>query len=434
MFQRIKLENFKLHESTEIEAAPITVFIGPNNSGKSSIFQALLTLRQAATAPDMNLCRSTQRQHTSAEQPYLFPTKQLIDIGEFGNIVRRGHKEISLSVKGTVDDGGQGKYGGPLDIEFEVLVRNNVPVYHKGRLKSSYGEIPWNWSTGQPSQTHSIQIKGAILHFQAAPDFRLLLSSGMTLPPNFPAGESADIQVLRNYLGRATVLLLNSAHPIFPLRGFEEWGYQLPDSRAESLERLTLADRNIAIASILAYDRELEEKLSHWLEDLLHVGIRIKLVPPKRVTIWSKPSSARDSDTLFSNEGTGANQIPFILVPIGLTPPNETILLSEPEAHLHPKAQSELASLLLKIATKENRQFFIETHSEHILHALLHAVATGTLEKDSLAIYYFVNRNGTADVTRLQLDDKGRIEGGLPGFFEHSLTELSEYLDAIKNP
>ncbi|MCH7977851.1 MAG: AAA family ATPase, partial [Acidobacteria bacterium] len=49
MITSVSLKNFKLHASTKIEAAPITVFIGPNNSGKSSIFQALLSLRQAAS-------------------------------------------------------------------------------------------------------------------------------------------------------------------------------------------------------------------------------------------------------------------------------------------------------------------------------------------------------------------------------------------------
>lgn len=123
--------------------------------------------------------------------------------------------------------------------------------------------------------------------------------------------------------------------------------------------------------------------------------------------------------------------MPFILIPIGMTAPQGSILLSEPEAHLHPKAQSELTSLLLKISQKENRQFVIETHSEHVLHAFLHAVAKGDLEKSKLAIYYFENDQGTAKVVPLEIDDLGRVKGGLPGFFEHSLAELSDYLDAF---
>jgi hypothetical protein len=164
------------------------------------------------------------------------------------------------------------------------------------------------------------------------------------------------------------------------------------------------------------------------------LGIRIetKLLPGKRVTIHSSPSGSTVDGSLFSNEGTGANQLPFILVPIGLTPPGETILLSEPEVHLHPRAQVHLTRLLVTLAKKENRQFFIETHSEHVLHGLLNAVATGALKQSDIAIYYFENKAGKAVCTRLRINETGAVEGGLPGFFDQSLGELAEYLEALK--
>ena len=86
MLTRVRLKNFKLHAATEIEAAPVTVFIGPNNSGKSSIFQALLLLRQAATRGCATLCR---------QDPTVIPS--LIDIGEFEHTVRRSQNEILLA-------------------------------------------------------------------------------------------------------------------------------------------------------------------------------------------------------------------------------------------------------------------------------------------------------------------------------------------------
>jgi AAA15 family ATPase/GTPase len=46
MLEKIKLQNFKLHKDTTLEIKPITLFIGQNNSGKSSIFQALQLIKQ----------------------------------------------------------------------------------------------------------------------------------------------------------------------------------------------------------------------------------------------------------------------------------------------------------------------------------------------------------------------------------------------------
>ena len=104
-------------------------------------------------------------------------------------------------------------------------------------------------------------------------------------------------------------------------------------------------------------------------------------------------------------------------MPVLLTPPNETILLSEPEAHLHPKGQCELTRMLLTVAKKENIQFFIETHSEHVLHAILNAVAKGRMEpSDEVALYYFQNKEWHgSDVQAREINQFGQVDGGLPG-------------------
>jgi len=87
MLKEVRLKNFKAHEDTIIKVAPITVFIGPNNSGKSSIFQALLALRQASAQASGFFLR-----------PALSPAGRLIDIGEFQDVVRHGRDEIEIGV------------------------------------------------------------------------------------------------------------------------------------------------------------------------------------------------------------------------------------------------------------------------------------------------------------------------------------------------
>ena len=194
---------------------------------------------------------------------------------------------------------------------------------------------------------------------------------------------------------------------------------------------MTLHDRALALPNALASDRRLKQRLSERLENLLNISIDFELIPGKKLKIWAKRDGNNHSETLFANEGTGANQIPFIIVPVLLTSRNETILLSEPEAHLHPKGQCELTRLLLSVAKKENIQFFFETRSEHVLHVILNAVAKGEWEKDKVALYYFENVDGAAQVRQLVLNEHGQVDGGLPGFFDQSLTELTDYLDAL---
>jgi len=125
MLKSIRLKNFKLHEDTSIEAAPITVFIGPNNSGKSSIFQALLALRQAAVRGDKVFCQPLERKQTSQEQPYLFPGGELVDLGDFKQVVRRGHGNLEIELAGDYTDDMSGNAFLLFKAEFRVTIREN---------------------------------------------------------------------------------------------------------------------------------------------------------------------------------------------------------------------------------------------------------------------------------------------------------------------
>ncbi|MBI4443613.1 MAG: AAA family ATPase [Acidobacteria bacterium] len=455
MITKVSLKNFKLHADTTIEAAPITVFIGPNNSGKSSIFQALLSLRQAAGRNSEEFCQTFRRLIPGVQTPspvptFFFQDDAIIDIGEFEDVKRHGESEITIKVEGILPCLKTYGIGEHLWIELEVGIRKNRLAFHtggfgkqlrRGTVSVNEGvQLPsWRWAGSPSPQENAVTVNNAIIHFRPTNRFRLIERSTVTFNEQLPPEKEAATNELHTYLAEAPVRLLNLLHPVFPLRGFEEWGYPLPGASPQNLDRLMLADRATALAAKLKYERDMEERLSDWLEELLGIGIRAELVAGPRVVIRTKRVKESGSDSLFLNEGTGASQLPFILLPIGLAPADETILLSEPEVHLHPEAQSKLMRLLLRIAKKENKQFFIETHSEHILHALLHAVAKGDLRvdksdpaKSDLVIYYFENINGKAKVRRLEVNEQGQVEGGLPGFFDQALDELSEYLDALK--
>ena len=439
MLKRIRLKNFKLHEDTSIEAAPITVFIGPNNSGKSSVFQALLALRQAAARGDNVFCQPLERNPTSQEQPYFFPKGELVDLGDFKQAVRRGHGDLKVELAGDYAHDTSKSAFRPATVEFRVTIRENNLVVHSGMLdtgETAYGLARWQWMKGM--QPGSLQLPFSIAGIQVklspTDNFRLIGFSGCELPPNNPpeAGDAASL--IGRRLAETVLRFYQSLHPILPIRGFEEWGFPLPGFRPSGLELISLPDRALALAALLAYGRNLEEEVSKRLEDLLGIQIRSELLPPRKVTIWARAAANQKPGTLFANEGTGANQLPFILVPIALAQPNETILLSEPEAHLHPKAQCDLTRMLLTVAKKENIQFFIETHSEHVLHVILNAIGKREWEPTQVAIYSFENIDGTAKVTRLEIDEQGGVKGGLPGFFDQSLGELTEYLETLKKP
>ena len=435
MLKTIRLENFKLHKDTQITAAPITVFIGPNNSGKSSVFQALLLLRQAASRNDQFLCQPAGSFQPPSEEPYQYSPQLEVDVGGFEEITRRSadnvHVEFSGDVRAKKPVSGMER----ASVSGQLRVSENRLVFHSGSIDCSGTQATWEYVQGTAPKNPYLQMHGAKFFVQILQTFQLTAPGGYGYATAvIPYETQLKYNEISQWLGSIPNNLLRSVHPVYALRGFEEWGYPITEHPPENLELLTLHDRALALPNALASDRQLKDRLSAQLEDLLRISIDFELVAGKRLKIWAKHTGSSRSETLFANEGTGANQVPFLLVPVLLTPPNETVLVSEPEAHLHPKAQSELTRLLLTIAKKENIQFFIETHSEHVLHTILNAVAIGEWSDDEVALHFFQNEDGTAKVSRREINRFGQVDGGLPGFFEQSLTELTEYLDGLRKP
>ena len=161
MLRVITLTNFKRHASTRIEATPLTVFIGPNNSGKSSVFQAILSLQQASSRGLATfLSPGLVRQATSSEQPFLYPAMDRIDLGTFEDVVRTGQREIRLALEGDFTET-DANFGGPRRVSFEIGMRENRLEHHSGTIEfeadalAIRGKIPWSWVEGMPRMPQS---------------------------------------------------------------------------------------------------------------------------------------------------------------------------------------------------------------------------------------------------------------------------------------
>lgn len=104
-------------------------------------------------------------------------------------------------------------------------------------------------------------------------------------------------------------------------------------------------------------------------------------------------------------------------------------MIEEPETNLHPKAQHDLAEVFVNTVTDEGKQLIITTHSEHLLLGILHQVREKKLNLKDLTIYYLQkNEKGETIAQELEVDEHGRVKGGLPGFFEEDVEEIVELL------
>ena len=101
------------------------------------------------------------------------------------------------------------------------------------------------------------------------------------------------------------------------------------------------------------------------------------MIPGRRVEV---KSLAATGTVNIVGEGFGTNALIQLLLQLITSQKGATVLIEEPEIHLHPKAQADLAEVMADTAKVEDKQIIMTTHSEHLVERLLLLVAEGTAD------------------------------------------------------
>ena len=128
--------------------------------------------------------------------------------------------------------------------------------------------------------------------------------------------------------------------------------------------------------------------------------------------------------------GYGISQSLPILVDIMAARPREgrTFLLQQPEVHLHPRGQAQLASLFVEAFKKRGNRFLIETHSDYIVDRVRIAVRQGKLKPDDVAILYFEPKGKAVSIHSMSVDADGNLLGAPASYREFFLREMDRLL------
>jgi predicted ATPase len=127
--------------------------------------------------------------------------------------------------------------------------------------------------------------------------------------------------------------------------------------------------------------------------------------------------------------GVGVSQVLPTLVQALLAPPGSTLLFEQPELHLHPKAQAELADFFLGM-TEVGKQCLVETHSEQMITRLRRRIVEARRDqvRPRLRIYFAERRGAETHFRAVQPDEYGTIVDWPEGFFDQSDLEASKML------
>lgn len=335
MITNITLQNFKCFRELDINPKQLTILIGPNGTGKSTVIQALLLLKQSA---------------------------------EKGQITYQG-KFINLN--------------GRADVIPNFL--DSYPLIYFGFSGNQYGSEFSCRFTERDFQPLRVTDDSPLKQMRIVPTTRGLV------------------------------------RPQYPMQ---------PQNVEQIPPAVGLDAQEAQLASTLAYSRHIEEPLSNLLKKITGAGLRAEPTPPQSVAI---KSTTPHGPVNITTEGFGANALILLLQQLLTAENGATILIEEPEIHLHPKAQAELAQTLAETAKTQNKQLIITTHSEHILSRLLTLVAENNLSPDNLAIYSFSkDPKGECSATPIEVTERGQVIGGLTGFFDTNLDEMDRYVKALQ--
>jgi len=387
MLTELSLTDFKSITEQSINLAPITVLIGPNRSGKSSILQALGVLKGFVENPSR-------------------PIDQLfnlysVNLGNFRDVIHKHNADLKMKIAVRFVDenvnlvfglglGSQSYTAIIWDEPFKVEAINNItlpwsPKPERTGFKHDDEELVFVWD-------------GLNAVIEPAPQPKL---SGLI---NMHKTEIQNMQIL------------------FSNRGFVKPMHQ----RQTTSLPATMSMTEDQVASLLD-EVDFETTVMSWTEEVFGVRVQAKTVPPN-ITLITR---LRHFAPKIVNEGFGLNQATYMFAVLAAAKEGSLIGIEEPEISLHPRAQSKLAEVFLEVAKTMNKQLLITTHSEHLLIALLTLIAKGKLKPDDLAIWSMKRKGYTSKAKKLKINEKGQVEGGIEDFFEHDLSTSMDYIKAL---
>lgn len=146
----------------------------------------------------------------------------------------------------------------------------------------------------------------------------------------------------------------------------------------------------------------------------------------------------RGPSSSITDVGYGVSQILPVLVHI-LDPPTTRwntntelpflfSLLQQPEVHLHPRAQSELTSMLVTSASQGRRSYIVETHSDYMIDRARIEIRKGTIRPEDVSLIYLEPKGGTVKVHNITFDEMANMNGVPKHYGEFFLKETDRLM------
>lgn len=379
MITRYKIQNFKIHTDTDLTLAPLTILTGMNGMGKSSVIQSMLMLRESVLKKDypeqLNLIGDS------------FIVGKPIDLINWD--VNKDADKLNLIL--TFDNKDEKK--------FTFLYPGNAPGERR-LIGINEDELP----TIKELSKYSLFSWGGVQY----------LSAFREGPKPSYGSDTTVVDVHREVskeLGKGE----------YAVNFLDRYGSE-----------------SVSILSML-YDGEddpvktVRGQLDKWLHEI-SPDLDVQLIKPTDSTYTLKylyPRKGKGNIEVEAvNTGYGISYSLSVVVALLAARKGDLIMIENPEAHIHPSAQSALMRLISR-ACAGGVQVILETHSDHIVNGALVNIKLGNIQKNDVVIYFF-DRYDTStpiDIFPLEIGEDCRIKKPQPRFFSQMNTDMEILFD-----
>ena len=450
MLKKISLSNFKaFHEMKDLEIKNLTVIVGKNSCGKSSLMQSLLLLKQTLDSQNNTpLCldgkylKFSNLKELSFGLPKINSAKigyELFLDNEEDNDEDKISGRIKIGYKNTrIEEGytpSLSEYKVSIDKESENLITSFTKI-SKAKAKSLAENFIKHFE--EEGKTELSDVK--VLFHKFLPEYIQLKFERMNSEEKLekkvikiPFFAVMDEEMELNSLLNSE---LKNIRYLSPIRARPERAYvhysqdvsQLNEDGSNSAHILW-AKRTEKV-QWKNEDYPLAEAVNKCINT---IGLSQEISPDKVGDIIYKvgiKESTSGSDVSLADVGFGYSQvIPIILM--GLLNKKENLMLIEqPEIHLHPSSAANLADLFLGFAENDKR-FIIETHSQEFINKLrLRVIQNPELKKKINIVFVEQNKGCGSNIKQFEIDEDGMFPEWPEGFLDESESLARQILEA----
>lgn len=421
-------ENFRGFADTGwVRFRPITVLIGANSSGKTSLVAPLLLLKQTLSSRDSSVALLTRG--------------ELLNVGGPESFFPRNRQPVRFSLrfgKGPARGETVGAMGDepPRTVTFtfapsedrqkvvlqsyEVWDKFDRPLLQRRRRQAgsySLGKF-LTWATDEKDRTSSSRFSRRLRNaINGAKPEHFLFDSTRTLASVFPddptESEGDDLEFssglflylsIVRYVQENTRRLLRDIHYIGPLR---ERPRRLYEASGELPADVGSKGENAPEIFFRRQDDSLMEDVNEWFSNF---GVDGRLeCRGLEEGAFSLGLTRGKTFINLADTGFGISQI-LPLVVEGIYAQKETTIVAEqPEIHLNPALQAELGDFFARLV-RLRKAILVETHSEHLVLRLRRLVAEKEIAPDDVALYFVERSRGRSTVREVPIRPNGHIE------------------------